>query len=62
MTRRDLRALRDAADDAAADVLWHLERDGEAPAHVLAHAESLMRAIGALADDHAPQGSRQGAA
>lgn len=56
MTHRDLCALRDAADDAATEVLWHLEQDGEAPAYVLAHAESLMRAIGALTDEPAPQG------
>lgn len=47
----DLCVLRDAAADAATEVLWHLEREGSAPAHVLAHAEALMRAAGALADD-----------
>lgn len=45
------RDLRDAAEEAASEVLWHLEHDGEAPAHVLAQAEELLRAVGALADD-----------
>ena len=59
MTARDLRALRDAAADAAAEVLWHLEREGEAPAHMLAHAEALLRAAGAL--DEPPSPSTGGA-
>lgn len=45
------RALRDAANDAAAEVLWHLEHEGSAPAHMLERAESLLRAVGELADE-----------
>lgn len=43
--------LRDAADDAASEVLWHLEHEGSAPAHMLERAESLLRAVGALSDE-----------
>jgi hypothetical protein len=53
------RELRDAADEAACEVLWHLEHEGEAPAHVLERAESLLRAVGAL-DHHHEEGPLAG--
>ena len=59
MTRSE-RDLRDAAADAADEVLWHLEHEGSAPAHVLEQAEELLRAAGALADE--PRPPRSGAA
>lgn len=52
---RDERELREAAAEAAEEVLWHLEREGSAPAHMLERAEELMRATGALADEPTPR-------
>lgn len=51
------RILRDAAADAAAEVLWHLERGSEPPPHMLAEAERLLAAIGDLDDPIPPTGA-----
>ncbi len=47
----DEQVLREAADDACLEVLWHCEQQGEAPPELVAHAEQLLRAVGALSEE-----------
>jgi hypothetical protein len=49
-----VRALRDAADEAAYEVLWHLEQYGAVPASILDHAEELLRAVGEIEEPVTP--------
>lgn len=51
----DIRVLRDAWADACDEVAFYCERDGRCPGHIVAHAESLQRAIG---DTEAPEPAR----
>lgn len=50
-TVQDFRALREAWADARDEVAFYCERDGRAPAHVIAHAEQIATALASLQEE-----------